>query len=177
MLETFLIGIGLSMDALGVSIALGVVKKSTITPIKIAGYALLFGFFQAAMPLIGCRLALMAAEHISRYGKIVACILLLFIGVKMIIDRNKQEEVSGGIITTLMLAVATSIDALFTGIGFGCLGGLNIYRDIAIIGCTTTVISAGGCITGYMAGRISGSKAMIAGGIILMTLGVKILLT
>ncbi|MCL2183212.1 MAG: manganese efflux pump MntP family protein [Chitinispirillia bacterium] len=180
-LEIVLIAAGLSMDAFAVSITLGLsVKKPSIKEYLLPG--LYFGFFQALMPLTGYFAGTLFAEKIQSAGHWVAFILLTIIGGKMAFESFSKEE--GGdesnankflFVNMLMLAVATSIDALAVGVTFA-LFQINIYAAIAIIGLTTCLISIGGVKIGNIFGMKFKSKAELLGGAVLVGLGIKILI-
>ncbi len=179
LLEIFLIGVGLSMDAFAVSICKGLaVKKLYIKQALIVG--LYFGGFQALMPLIGYGLGVSFRNQIESFDHWVAFILLVLIGINMIREAygNCEEgEASCPIFSLkamLVLAIATSIDALAVGVTFAFLG-INILIAIAIIGITTFVISIAGVKIGNVFGTRYKSKAEVVGGVILILIGVKIL--
>jgi len=177
--EIFLIAVGLSMDAFAVSITLGLsVKKPKAIEILIPG--LYFGFFQALMPFIGFFAGTYFAKDIQFLDHWVAFVLLGFIGGKMVKDsfskdEEKMEENPFMVVKMLLLAVATSIDALAVGITFAFFK-LNIYTAILIIGLTTFCISTAGVITGNIFGVKFKSKAEFIGGAVLVVLGLKILI-
>lgn len=178
-IETLLIGISLSMDALAVSIALGAAERRNFTPWKIFITAFSFGMFQAIMPTLGWFGGTLLGEIVQRYGKIVACVLLAGLGAKMIYEACKHDEekpVEGFNFTRLMvLSFATSIDALLVGVGYACLQRTGILLDVTIIGCTTFLISACGCLGGCAGGHHFGNKFEILGGAVLVLIGIKIL--
>ncbi|MDD7402650.1 MAG: manganese efflux pump MntP family protein [Butyribacter sp.] len=179
--ELFLIAVGLSMDAFAVSICkgLGMTKFRAGNATVIA---LFFGGFQALMPLIGWFLGSRFQKYIVNFDHWVAFGLLVFIGVQMIIESRKEEEEvteNGDVLKIkelFLLAIATSIDALAIGITFALLPGTNIWLSILLIGITTFVISFGGVGIGFFFGNKYEKKAQVAGGIILIALGIKILL-
>lgn len=187
----FGIGVGLSMDALAVSITQGACLeiRSFRYPLIIG---LTFGFFQALMPLLGWILGSSFSRYISQYDHWIALVLLAIIGIKMFIDgfteyrEKKQIEAQGGEYAAvcidrlrrrdlLMMGVATSIDALAVGVTFGMLN-INILLAILIIGLTTFVLSTGGVLVGKKAGLLLGDKMEMTGGVILVGLGCKIFL-
>jgi putative Mn2+ efflux pump MntP len=177
-LEIFLIAIGLSMDAFAVSIILGLsVKKPGIKEFLIPG--LFFGFFQALMPFIGYYAGTHFVEKIQHLDHWVVFGLLGFIGGKMIKDSfSKQEqskEVSFKFFNMLLLAIATSIDALAIGVSFAFFQ-INILTAIMIIGLTTLILSMGGVKVGNLFGARYKSKAEFAGGAVLVLLGFKVLI-
>lgn len=169
--------IGLSMDAFAVSICKGLaMKKRSFKACAIVGAW--FGGFQVLMPLIGYYLGVGFAEGIKNIDHWVAFILLGFIGVKMIIEAIKGEEETDGSLAfknMLILAVATSIDALAAGVTFAFLDA-DITVALIMIGITTFTLSAAGVIIGNTFGSRYKNSAELAGGIILILLGVKILL-
>jgi len=191
--EVLALGIGLSMDAFAVALCKGLSMKqwNVRNGLIIAGS---FGFFQALMPLLGWLLGTSFREYIEAVDHWVAFGLLLIVGGKMILDaikdmKNKEEEASPEftlkIGELLVLAVATSIDALAVGLTFAMLGvsagsspggGLGIWVSILIIGVTTFILSLGGVLIGNKFGDRFHAKAELAGGIILVALGVRILI-
>lgn len=173
------LAVGLSMDAFAVSICKGLaLQKFSIQKGLIAG--LWFGGFQALMPLIGYFLGAQFKDRIEAIDHWIAFILLGFIGCNMIREAlSKEEECSDDSFdfkTMLLMAVATSIDALAVGITFAFLNVANIWTAIGIIGCTTFLFSFAGVRIGNAFGSRYKSKAELAGGIILIALGIKILL-
>ncbi len=181
LLEVFIIGVGLSMDAFAVSICKGLsVSKLRFKHILLVG--LYFGGFQALMPLIGYGLGVGFRDQIEGVDHWIAFILLAAIGANMIKEalskEDEEDEESSpnfGVKSMLLLAIATSIDALAVGVTFAFLG-INILSSIAIIGATTFAISAVGVKIGNIFGAKYKSKAELAGGIILILMGLKILL-
>jgi putative Mn2+ efflux pump MntP len=178
--EIIIIAIGLSMDAFAVSITLGLSLPS-IKSKKIMIPGLYFGFFQALMPLIGFFAGFYFVEKIQHLDHWVAFVLLGFIGGKMIKDsfsKDDDKEAASEnpfqFAKMLLLAVATSIDALAVGITFA-LFNTNIFKAITITGLTTFAISLGGVIVGNIFGLKFKSKAELAGGAVLIILGIKIL--
>ncbi len=178
--ELFLIGVGLSMDAFAVSVCKGLGMKK-INGKGMLVIALFFGGFQALMPLIGWALGTRFESYITSVDHWIAFALLAFIGGKMIYEAvaDKEQEVAVAfkldLKELLMLAVATSIDALAVGITFAFLQ-VNIWSAIALIGCTTFALSAVGVLVGHKFGSKYEKKAEIAGGVILILIGLKILL-
>ena len=175
--EIFLIGIGLSMDALAVSICKGLsVGKVNGRHMLTAG--LWFGGFQALMPLIGYLLGSTFEQYVTSIDHWIAFILLSIIGANMIKESfdedSEKQNASFSFMSMLMVAVATSIDALAVGITFAFLQ-VNIWLAIAIIGCTTFVISAAGIKIGSVFGAKYKAKAEFFGGAVLICLGIKIL--
>lgn len=182
-IELFLLGVGLSMDAFAVSVCKGLgMRKLNKKQALIIG--LYFGGFQALMPFVGWLLGSQFQKYITSIDHWIAFILLGFIGGKMMIEavREWNEEEVVDVMDApidhknmLVLAVATSIDALAVGITFAFLG-TPIVEAITIIGITTMVISIAGVAVGNFFGSRYKSKAEFIGGLILVLLGLKILL-
>ncbi len=177
-ITVFLTGIGLAMDAFAVSICKGL-KMQKINYKQMGLIALFFGGFQALMPFIGWALGKSFEAYIKSVDHWVAFGLLLFIGGKMAIEAFKEDDDDCcdkfDIKELLVMAVATSIDALAVGIAFA-LQDINIFVAIAVIGIVTFVLSAIGVLIGHKFGAVYKSKAELAGGIILILIGFKILL-
>lgn len=173
-----ILSIGLGMDAFAVSICKGVTfKKSKLRKSLIV--ALYMGIFQALMPLIGYFLGISFADKIINIDHWIAFILLLVIGIKMIKEAlNKEKEIvndSVDVKEMLVLAVATSIDALAVGITFSFLN-VNLWVAIILIGTITFFLSFIGTKIGNVFGDKYEKKAELIGGLILILLGIKILL-
>ena len=182
LMELFLIGVGLSMDAFAVSICKGLaMEKVNKKQAFIIG--LYFGGFQALMPLIGWFLGIRFQQYITSIDHWIAFVLLVFIGGKMIVEavRDPDVEEIGKKDPPLdhkemfLLAVATSIDALAVGITFAFLD-TPIVEAPVIIGLTTFFLSILGVVVGNFFGTRYKKKAEIVGGIILVAIGVKILI-
>ncbi|MCL2819714.1 MAG: manganese efflux pump MntP family protein [Oscillospiraceae bacterium] len=187
----FALAIGLSMDAFAVSVCIGLsMKKVMLRNAILVG--LYFGFFQAAMPLIGYIAGSQFADMITAFDHWIAFCLLAFLGGKMIYSSFKKEEpmeneesmeneepikkeASLGPKKMLPLAIATSIDALAVGISFAFLQ-VNILSAVLLIGITTFILSAAGVKIGSIFGIKFKSKAELLGGIILILIGTNILL-
>lgn len=169
------------MDAFAVSITLGLsVEKPKFKEIIIPG--IYFGFFQALMPAIGYFAGIYFADKIQSLGHWVAFVLLGIIGGNMIRDsfskekeKEKTSEYAFNFIKMLILALATSIDALAVGITFA-LFKVNIFEAIFIIGAITFFISMGGVKIGNIFGTKFKSKAEFIGGAVLVLIGVKIVI-
>ena len=181
--ELLLLALGVSMDAFAVSICKGLaMKKATLKEGAICGAW--FGGFQAMMPLIGFFLGALFAEAIQAIDHWVAFVLLAFIGANMLKEAfGKEEECCEcdnnadlSVKTMLIMAVATSIDALAVGISLAMAGNVNIVAAVALIGAFTFVMSAIGVKVGNVFGSKFEKKAQMAGGFILILLGTKILL-
>ena len=178
-LEILLLGIGLSMDAFAVSICKGLSAKRLQT----RHYLIIgawFGGFQALMPTIGFFLGSTFEQYITAFDHWVAFALLSAIGAGMIKESLSKEESNGNdsfsFKTMLLLALATSIDALAVGITFALLPDVNVPLAVCLIGITTFVCSAAGLKVGNLFGLKYKAKAELAGGIILILIGLKILL-
>ena len=177
-LEIILIAIALSMDAFAVSITLGLsVKKPKLIEYVIPG--IYFGFFQALMPAIGYFGGTYFAGHIQQFDHWIAFLLLGFIGGKMIKDsfskEEKQHENPFLFVKMLVLAIATSIDALAVGITFAFFD-INIFTSVLLIGLTTFTISTAGVKVGIIFGTRFKSKAELIGGAVLLIIGFRILI-
>ncbi len=177
MFEVMLLAAGLSMDAFAVSIGLG--AKRADAPLTLALKAgLFFGLFQALMPLIGYLAGVGFLEYIQNVDHWVAFVLLGLIGGKMIYE-SFSEEIGEDIakITTkmmLILAIATSIDALAAGFTL-TLFELSPFVSVALIGVTTFFFSIAGVYFGDRTGTFLESRAELLGGLILIAIGLKIL--
>ena len=174
--ELFILAIGLSMDAFAVSVCKGLsLGRINAKHMCIAGAW--FGGFQALMPLVGYFGGRFFADKVTRYSHWVAFVLLVFIGAGMIKESKEEEHVNADmdIKSMFILAVATSIDALAVGVTFAFLK-VQIIPAVSFIGITTVVISCAGVLIGNRFGAKYKSKAEIAGGIVLILMGVKILL-
>ncbi len=175
-IELFLFAVSLSMDAFAVSVCKGLSVK-TLRPRHGVIAGLYFGGFQALMPLIGWLLGRQFEGLIKSVDHWVAFVLLALIGANMVRESfGKDEEVNDSFSfkTMLPLAVATSIDALAVGVTFAFLE-VQILPAIALIGVTTFTFSAAGVKIGNVFGVRFKSKAELAGGVILILLGIKIL--
>ena len=181
-IELLLIGVGLSMDAFAVSVCKGLaMRKVNKKQAFIIG--LFFGGFQALMPFIGWALGTQFESYITSIDHWIAFILLALIGGKMVIEATKTEEEQEikqmdpplDMKEMLLLAIATSIDALAVGITFAFLQ-YPIVEAMLIIGMTTFVLSIIGVYVGNAFGSRYQKRAEMAGGIILILIGLKILL-
>ena len=179
--EIFLIGVGLSMDAFAVAVCKGLNMRK-VNKLHCLIIALFFGGFQALMPLVGWALGRQFEQYITSVDHWIAFALLAFLGGKMIFEALKKEEDDEvrrddklDIKELFLMAVATSIDALAVGITFAFLN-VNIFQAITVIGCTTFVLACVGVFIGNIFGSKYKSKAELLGGVILILIGVKILL-
>lgn len=180
--ELFLIGVGLSTDAFAVSVCKGLgmsrlnIRQATII-------SLFFGGFQALMPLIGWGLGSQLADLITPIDHWIAFALLAFVGGKMLWDAFHEDDEQGeeaqdarlDLKELIMLAIATSIDALAVGITFAFLQ-VAIVPSVAIIGVVTFVLSFVGVAVGHFFGARFEKPATIVGGAVLILIGVKTLL-
>lgn len=195
-------GIGLAMDAFAVSLAKGMTIKKNLKK-KAIQIGLYFGIFQGIMPFLGWIGGRYFTEYMGRFGTLIAFILLLFIGGKMIyefikglrdrelktveeelayeINTNCKEQIKNASCNELstksiiLLAIATSIDALAVGVSFAFLK-VNILVAISIIALVTFIICLFGVILGKKLGGIFSKYAELLGGIILIIIGFKILI-
>lgn len=181
--EILLIGVVLSMDAFAVSMCRGLaMHKINYKHTLIIAFT--FGAFQAAMPLIGWALGTQFESLITNVDHWVAFGLLALIGGKMIFDAliDKKEDTTEkddeklNIKQLLLMAVATSIDALAMGITFAIVDGISIWWSVAIIGVVTFVLCFVGVIIGHKFGNKFERQATLIGGIVLILIGIKILL-
>jgi putative Mn2+ efflux pump MntP len=174
----FFIAVGLAMDAFAVSITSGVTIRNCGLRHALL-IALFFGGFQAAMPVVGWLAGLTLKDLIINVDHWIAFGLLCFIGGKMVyestvIEKAERECKALNFYMLLGLSVATSIDALAVGVTFGILGVL-IVTPVAIIGLVTFLMSFIGVSVGRRVGSFFEGKMEVAGGLILITIGVKIL--
>ena len=179
--ELFLLAVGLSMDAFAVAICKGLSLRR-ITLKECCTVGLWFGSFQALMPAIGYFLGSQFSELIISFDHWIAFVLLGFIGCNMIREAlSEKDEPDGacsgslGFRTMLVMAVATSIDALAVGVSFAFLP-VDIFYAVTFIGVTTFICSAAGVKIGNVFGSRYEKYAELAGGAILIILGTKILL-
>ena len=177
--ELFILAVGLSMDAFAVAICKGLsLKKITLKNSLWVG--LWFGAFQGLMPLIGFLLGTQFKDKIVAVDHWVSFVLLGIIGGNMIKEAlsDDEEDNCGDLSYRAMfpLAVATSIDALAVGVTLAFINVENIWLSVGFIGIITFVLSAIGVKIGNVFGKKYKSKAELAGGIILILLGSKILI-
>lgn len=177
--ELLIIAVGVSMDAFAVSICKGL-SVCKLRPGHSALTALWFGGFQALMPLLGFFLGVSFADFVSSVDHWIAFILLGIIGGNMIKESFSKDECCTvdpdfSVRTMLLMAVATSIDALAIGVSFAFLK-VNIWAAVSLIGVITGLFSAAGIYIGNIFGSRYKSKAEFAGGFILAAMGLKILL-
>lgn len=179
--ELFIIAVGLSMDAFSVAICKGL----STGKLQKKHYLIIgawFGGFQALMPAIGYLLGSTFSDKISAYDHWVAFVLLVLIGANMLREAFSKEEDSNedsasfSFKSMLLLALATSIDALAVGVSFALLEDVNITAAVLFIGAVTFILSAVGLKVGNVFGLKYKKKAEIVGGLILIVMGVKILI-
>lgn len=182
--ELVILALGLAMDACAVSVCKGLsVEKPKAKHYFAVG--LWFGGFQALMPLLGYLIGSTFSKYIDKYDHWIAFALLIFLGGKMIkeafskkeeTEEDKKKNSSFGFVNMLVMAIATSIDALTVGVTFALLPEINIFIAIALIGGITFVLSVVGLKIGNLFGAKFKNKAEFVGGLILVLLGLKILL-
>ncbi|MCI7334363.1 MAG: manganese efflux pump MntP family protein [Oscillospiraceae bacterium] len=179
--ELFILAVGLSMDAFSVAVCKGLsVQKLQRKHFFIIGAW--FGGFQALMPAIGYFLGSTFKKYIDSYDHWIAFVLLTLIGANMLREafskgeENDEKDASFAFKSMLVLAVATSIDALAVGVSFAILPQVNITAAVLFIGVVTFALSAVGLKVGNIFGAKYKSKAEIVGGVILILIGLKILL-
>ena len=187
MLEDFLIALALAMDCFAVSVASGVIVGRRDLRISLS-LAVLFGLFQAAMPLLGWALTARFSHYLEAVDHWIAFGLLAFIGAKMIFDSFKEEDESHS--STLhpskpgarvVLAIATSIDALAVGISYACTGYESLpqlAQPLLFIGIVSFLMSTLGFYLGRRFGQVVTRRFRpeLLGGLILIAIGIKILL-
>ena len=175
----FFSAIALSMDAFAVAMCKGLATEK-VRPKHMITVGLWFGGFQALMPFLGYVLGTAFQKYIQAFDHWIAFVLLAAIGINMIKESCSCEEndtdASFGFKTMFVMAVATSIDAFAAGIAFTAEKNLNIYIAVLFIGVITFTLSALGVRLGNVFGAKYKSKAELAGGIILIILGIKILI-
>ncbi|HAA89225.1 MAG: Putative manganese efflux pump MntP [Thermoanaerobacterales bacterium 50_218] len=178
LLTVFFIALGLAMDAFAVSVTSGI---TMLRPGLRSAFpiAFSFGFFQGFMPVVGWLAATSLARHVESFDHWVAFGLLSFIGFKMIYHSGRGDTESCfdplDFWVLLMLAVATSIDALAVGISFAFLQ-VSIIVPVLVIGAVTFLMSLLGVFLGKRWGYLFGNKVEVLGGLILIGIGLKILL-
>ncbi len=172
------IACALSFDAVAVSAANGAAHHR-MSHTKALQIALCFGFFQFLMPILGWTIGMGFQDMISEFGYWVAFALLVVLGIRMIMESLKSTDEKSIDIhntkTLLVLSIATSIDAMIVGMTFALLP-INIWQAAIVIGIVTFVFSLLSVYIGKKSGERWGKKAEILGGIILISIGIKILL-
>ena len=180
-LELFILAVGLSMDAFAVSVCKGLAMKKASRRAQLCCGAW-FGGFQALMPLIGYFLGTLFLDAISAIDHWIAFGLLVLIGVNMLREAMGSEEGEAAdadlsVKTMFILAVATSIDALFVGFTIADYGWLMAFVCAVIIAVVTFVICIGGLLIGKKFGTRLANKASVLGGVILIGIGLEIFFT
>lgn len=181
--EIALLGVALALDACCVSMSNGLNDK-VLKIQKALLFGLVFGFFQALMPLIGYGIGelsgVMLHSIIQNVDHFIAFGLLAIVGGKMIYDGFKQEDCGEETKMTFWLlivqGIATSIDALAVGFSIKTMDGANIWLSILIIGLITLALASLAYIIGNKFGNILSNKSTIIGGLILLAIGSKILI-
>ena len=176
--ELFVIAVGVSMDAFAVSICKGLSVRKLRSRHAFAT-AMWFGGFQALMPLIGYFIGIYFSDFVTNVDHWIAFVLLSLIGGNMIKESQENSEecehdADFSFRKMLGLAVATSIDALAIGVSFAFLK-INIWTAVLLIGVTTAAFSGVGVKLGNVFGCRYKSKAELAGGVILVVMGARIL--
>lgn len=183
--DLLLLSVALAMDCFTVSIVSGVIVRSRLSA-SIVRMAVLFGVFQALMPLLGWLVTARFSQYIEAVDHWIAFGLLAFIGGKMIKESFEEQDRASfsplHLRTQLLLAVATSIDALAVGISMACVGYSQVsqlWLPLTLIGLTSTVFSLAGYILGV---RFGGTIARqlrpgLLGGVVLVFIGVKVLVS
>lgn len=174
----FLIGIGLSFDSFAVSVSCGLMRQK-IKFKQAAVIAFSLAFFQSGFPVIGWLIGSTLKDLIAYWDHWIAFLLLAFVGVKMIIEGNKPDGALHNfnpfkITVVLGLSIATSIDALVVGFSFGLLN-LQIWLAVITIGGVTFIASMLGMLFGKYIPAKRSRQSLILGGIILTSIGIKIL--
>lgn len=177
-IELLLISVGLAMDAFAVSVGKGM-TLTQVRPRHALTAGAWFGAFQALMPIIGYFVGRSFASYVASVDHWIAFGLLILIGTNMIREAvwGDDEEIDGnfGFRTMLLMAIATSIDAMAVGISMAFLD-VNIWMSALVIGVVTLSLSAVGVYLGSLFGSRLGSKAGVVGGLILIAIGIKIVI-
>ena len=176
--ELFLIGIGLSMDAFAVAICKGLSMRK-IDVRQTVTVALFFGGFQALMPFLGWALGKQFEQYITQYDHWIAFVLLVYIGGKMLWEalHSKGEDTAPAnfnIKELLILAIATSIDALAVGVSMAFMN-VPVLLSAVVIGVVAFVLSVVGGLAGRRLGALFQRRAELVGGLVLVGIGIKIL--
>lgn len=188
LVNIIVIGLGLAMDAFAVSVTSGLAVRRVRIRYALK-LSLSFAFFQALMPVIGWLAGIRFSEKIRTVDHWIAMLLLAAIGIKMILDTVQENIKTSGttpvpsdageisLRTLVVLAVATSIDALAVGVSFSCAGVdrfSTLLLDAAAIGLVTLLLCFPGVFIGRRFGAAFKGKAGIAGGVLLIGMGLKI---
>jgi putative Mn2+ efflux pump MntP len=179
LIELLLISVGLAMDAFAVSVGKGMTLKS-VRPRHALTAGVWFGVFQGLMPMIGYFVGQSFGEYVVSVDHWIAVGLLTLIGVNMIREAvsDEEEEVDGsfGVRTMFVMAIATSIDAMAAGVTFATLGEQRITLALSLIGGVTFLFCFIGAAIGAKVGEKWRTGATVAGGVILILLGIKVLI-
>lgn len=178
-LNLILLSVSLAMDAFSVSLCKGLKLKNNIFKNALV-IALFFGVAQAAMPLLGWLCSYKLIQYVEKFDHYIAFAVLAFIGIKMIVDavRGEEEKVSDkqDLRELALLAVATSLDALAVGVTFSGYTAPAVFASSGVIGLITFVICFIGVPVGHAFGDRLGRPATVAGGCVLILIGIKIML-
>lgn len=176
-MEIILLAIALSMDSAALSIANGS-KCGNLNLFKITKIAFIYGFFQALLLFIGYLLGFKFVSYVKFIDHYIAFFILLFLGLKMIRESKANLECSMDLSFKLLImgAIATSIDALAVGVALG-ISGISVLFSSIIVGLVCFGICIGAVYIGKYLGEALEKKALILGGVILIIIGFKILLT
>ncbi len=167
----------LAMDAFSVAVTDGMLLYN-IRVRDALKIAFLFGMFQFIMPLLGSSVSSLAADYIESFDHWLVFLLLAFLGVKMIIEAKKEREIPKNPLlplSLLLMAVATSVDALAAGVSLAAVGSPILF-SCTVIGITAFLFSLSGVFIGRRFGDLLGNKAEIIGGIVLILIGLKTLI-
>lgn len=182
-LEIWMLGVALAMDCLAISLATGVGARRMLWR-PMMTMAIAFGLFQGGMTMLGFAGASLLSDFFIHTGPWIAAAMLLFLGVKMVRegihpDHESQQIHIPGLRDTLMMAVATSIDAFAVGVSFSCIRYTvpRMLYPVAVIGFCSWIISIAGLLAGTRAARRISWPTEPAGGIVLIALAIKIALT
>ena len=178
LLELFLVSLSLSLDAMTASVGAGALNRMSV--LKALTVALVFGVFQGLMPLLGWYLGSQFSELLTHYGKIIGFVLILLVGLKMLKESFGKEDVEDeknilSVRTLLVLAIATSIDALVIGITFTFIP-VNLLLAVVMIGVVTFLMSLLGIYIGTKSRHLIGTKIELIGALVLIVLAFKTLL-
>ena len=184
-----LLGLGLAMDAFSVSLVCGL-REPNMRKSKVSAVAGTFAFFQALMPLIGWMCVRSLAKQFQAFEKFIpwiALLLLVFIGTKMLVEGVKESKECSccaeqpkskiGVVALLTQGIATSIDALSVGFTIAHYGVAMAVVCALIIAAVTFALCFAGVLVGEKCGSCFSDKATIAGGVILIVIGIEIFLT
>jgi len=178
--EVLLVALGLAMDAFAVSLGIGATRYAN-RPRPIFRLAFHFGLFQALMPILGWLIGTRVVGVVSGVAPWIAMALLAFVGARMIragldheSETHRSDPSRGG--TLVMLSVAVSLDAFAVGLSLAMLN-VSIWYPAAVVGVVTASLSLAGLMVGNRLGRVFGKRMEIVGGVILIVIGLRILLS